>query len=62
MFVPTTDRDMPKQMIYHAGSIAPGNPVIGQNECDWISIIAVGGFGFEYHRRRRVREPQDLVG
>jgi len=29
---------------------------------EWISIIAVGGFRFEYHRRRRVREPHDLVG
>jgi len=28
---------------------------------EWISIIAAGGFGFEYHRRRRVRQPQDLV-
>ena len=29
---------------------------------EWLSIIAVGGCGCEYHRRRRVREPQDLVG
>jgi len=28
---------------------------------EWINIIAVGGFGCEYHRRRRVRERQDLV-
>ena len=29
---------------------------------EWISIIARGGFGFEYHRRGRVREPLDWVG